>query len=309
MTPRYNLIILHVPPHQHVSDFVAIREMMAARAPEIDVSIITLEGDIPATVRAKAAERPSIIFSPFAVPIPNEISGARFAAVWLSKFAETTLLRRAGAPVPETRIITPRWLPHEEEWGSYIVVKPVASRQGQGVRMMRTKDVRWIDTSALPRDDPRHRQRLLAQRFIDTGPRVKSYRVLTVLGRPVYCALSTALAERPKLDSSPGGEVEIAANAVARTLTLSDEPDVIALATSIHANLPRLPAMAIDIIRESDSGRLFALEFNSGGYSWNLSSDFGRNQQRQYNVDFYGQFNALDVIADALIDATRTNAA
>jgi len=63
--------------------------------------------------------------------------------------------------------------------------------------------------------------------------------------------------------------------------------------------------MGIDIIRDKDTGRLFALEFNSGGRVWHLSSHHGLEHQHEFGLDYYGQFNALDTITDALIEATR----
>jgi hypothetical protein len=296
----YNLVIFHNPRHQDVSDFLSIRDMMARRAPEIEVSIVT--PDTPASFWPRAAARPSVLFSPYAARIAKEVRGARLVSIALSKLNELELLRRAGCPVPETRLITPDLRLDEDEWGPLTVVKPNAGYLGRGVRLMRTRDVRWVDTALLPEDDPRHDRKLLAQRYIDTGPYVRCHRVMSVLGRPIYSIVSTALEKRPELVN---GEIEIAANDMARTITMSNEPDVIELAAAIHAKYPRLPLMALDIIRESKTGRLFALEYNSVGYSWHLSSEHGRKHQRDFGLDLYGQFNALDTITDALIEATR----
>lgn len=55
--------------------------------------------------------------------------------------------------------------------------------------------------------------------------------------------------------------------------------------------------------------RLFVLEYNSTGRIWHLSSEHGVGQQQDHGVDCYGQFDALNTIADALIDVTRQRAA
>ncbi len=86
------------------------------------------------------------------------------------------------------------------------------------------------------------------------------------------------------------------------------DPEIIELAKSIHSRLPHLPSMGIDIIREHDTGKLFALEYNAGGGHWHISSNFGLEQQRKYGLDYQNQFNALDTITDALIEATRKRA-
>jgi hypothetical protein len=307
MAALYNLIIFHNPPHQQVSDFETIRSMMKPQAPDIEVHVLTSNAPIPKSFWPRTAERPTVLFSPCPINVPREIRGARLISKPADKMTEATLLARAGFLVPETRLITPSLQLDDAVWGPFTVVKPNVGFLGRGVRLKRTRDVRWIDTSALPKDDPRYGTRLLAQRYIDTGPYARSYRVMTVLGRPVYSVVSMALEKQAQ--PAANDEIEVAANSVPRTMLMSDEPDVIALAKAIHAQAPRLPMMAIDIIREEKTGLLFVLEYNSAGYSWHLSSDYGRKQQQEFNLNYYDQFNALTTICKALIEVTRTWAA
>lgn len=226
----------------------------------------------------------------------------------LTKLEEIELMTAAGFAVPEARLITPETRLDEVEWGPFTVIKPNRGIRGRGVRLVRTRDVRWTDTTALPKEDPRHGQQLLAQRFVDTGPHVTCNRVMTVLGRPIYCMNSRAVEKRPELDlkGSDPLDVAVAANDTARKMTLSNDSEIIELATSLHAALPHLPVMGVDIIREHDTGRLFLLEFNSHGLVWHLSSKVGTLHQRDNGIDYYGQFNALGTVADALIEATRS---
>lgn len=101
----------------------------------------------------------------------------------------------------------------------------------------------------------------------------------------------------------------MAANGMRRKLELTNDSEIIELASSVHAKLPHLPVMGIDIIREKDTGLLFVLEYNSGGGVWHLSSNHGLKHQHDFRLDYYRQFNALGTIADALIKATRSLAA
>ena len=311
MTARYNLIIYHVPEKQSVSDFHTIRNKMAVRAPEIEVHIVSTSVATTTAFWRKAAERPTLIFSAIAIRLGRgdvPIRGARLISNPLSKFEEAQLMSRAGAPVPETILIEPETRIDEAQWGPFTVIKPNSGKQGRGVRLIRTKDVRWTDTSALPKDDPRHGQELLAQRYVDTGPFVASFRVMMVLGRPVYSVVSTAIERRPDPMTSNAVEMDVAANGVERSVTLNNDAEIIDMAKAIHAKLPQLPVMGIDIIREQNTGRLFALEYNSGGRFWHISSDYGRAQQRKYGLDYNSQFDALNTITDALIEATRKRA-
>lgn len=309
MTAKYNLIILHMPGLQSRSDFETVQTNMAVRAPDIEVHILSAGTEVPANFWQEAAQRPSLIFSPQAIRIPPlRVRGARLVCNALNKLEEIEVLKRAGAPVPETVLIQPDTQLDEAHWGPFTVVKPINGKQGRGIRLMRTKDVRWTDTFALPGDDARHGKQLLAQRYVNTGPFFVSYRVMTVLGRPIYSATSTAVEKQADPRTSDALEMDVAANGVERRVTMNYEADIIDLAKAIHSKLPELPSMGIDIIREHDTGRLFALEFNSKGGFWHISSNFGLRQQRTHGLDYKSQFKALDTITDALIETTRRRA-
>lgn len=306
----YNLILFHAPKHGDVSDLMTVRNMMVGRAPDIQVHILSTAHAVPPDFWRLAAGRPSLIFSASALRLNAPVRGTRLISHNLSKLEEMELMTAAGFAVPEARVITPEMRLDEAEWGPFTVVKPNGGIRGRGIRLVRTRDVRWIDTAKLPKDDPRHNQQLLAQRFVDTGPFITCYRVMTLLGRPVYCAASTAVERRPELDT--GGtdtlDVPVAVNGMARKIALSNESEIIEVAASLHDALPHLPVMGVDVIREHGTGRLFVLEFNSHGHIWHLSTKLGYSMQHDNGIDFYGQFNALSTIADALIEATRERA-
>ena len=148
---------------------------------------------------------------------------------------------------------------------------------------------------------------MLAQQYVFTGPYPRSYRVFTVLGKVIFAHTSTAT-EPISLPDPKGADpvdLDVTSNGVERKLQINNEADAIDLARSIHAKLPDVPTMGIDLIREDKTGKLFVMEMNSSGFTWQLSSDIGLGHQRKYGLDYYGQFNALDTIAAALIDHTR----
>lgn len=305
--PAYNLIIIQVPKRQHISDFHTIRNMMYGRATDIDVHVLSVAEAPPAGFWQKMAERPSLIFSPIPVPLDPRLRGARLMAARIPKSEELRRLRIAGFPVPETLPITPDLRLDAATWGPFTVVKPDVGYRGRGVALRRTRFVRWSDTSRLPEDDPRRGRLLLAQRYIHTGARTCCYRVMTVLGRIIYAMRSLAEADAPRLDPDGADDIEfeVAANGVARRLDLVDDADILALARAVAAKLTFVPVFGIDIVREAGTGRLYVLELNSSGRTWHLSSDHGLGHQREHGLDYYGQFDALRQIADALIDATR----
>ena len=307
----YNLIIFHVPEAQSIGDFMTIRNLMARVAPDIDVLIVSPEIAVAPDFWSRTAERPTLLFAPLgpplARPVDPAIRGARACGQRLGKLAEVELLAKAGILVPRTEKIVPDTKLDEREWGPLVVVKPNTSSGGKGVRLERTKDVRWFDPRIYPRKDPRRGADMLAQQYIDTGPRAWYYRVFTVLGRAIYSNISMSDEEDivPDVVNSKSIDSKIAPNKGLRTITMSNDEEVISLGETVHRKFPLVPSMGIDIIRERETGRLFVLEINTGGMTWHLSSSLGISQQKMYGVDYYGQFDALQRIADALIEATR----
>lgn len=308
----YNLILFLMSKRVGISDFMTIRNIMVGRAPDIEVHIVPADGSVPADFWRRAATRPTLIFSPsYLARIDASARGTRLISTAVGKLEEAKVLAGTGAAVPDIRRITPEMRLDEREWGPFTVVKPNRGLLGRGIRLVRSRDVRWIDTSILPLNDPRHGLELLAQRYVDTGPFPTSYRVFTVLGRPIYCMSSTAVEKSSELDANGADtlDVAVAVNGMRRKLELTNDSEIVALASSVHGKLPHLPVMGIDIIREKDTGRLFVLEYNSGGGVWHLSTKHGLKHQHQYRLDYYRQFNALGTITDALIEATRSLAA
>jgi len=304
---NYNLIIFHTPTAEHISDFLTIRNMMAGRAPDIDVHIISRDTTIPPDFWTRAAELPTLIFSPLPIKLDPSIRGARMMSKYLPKLEELELFAKAGFPVPRTKKIMPETVLDESEWGPFVVVKPNEGRGGRDIRLRRTKDVRYFNPMYWPKRDPRHGIDMLAQQYVNTGPYSRSYRVFTVLGRIIYAITTTATQALPSPDplSQEDTDINVTANGVERILELSSDQEVISLAESIHRSFPHIPTMGIDIIREHGTGKLFVLEMNSRGVTWHLSSDHGLFYQRKDGLNLYGQFNGLKVIAEALTDFTR----
>lgn len=306
----YNLIIIHVPGRQQISDFHTIRDRMRDRAPDIEVHVVSVATPVPPGFWRRMAERPSVIFSPMPIPLHPRLRGARLLTVDTRKSDEIRMLTEAGFPVPETRLIVPDLTLDAARWGPFTVVKPDVGFRGRGVVLKRTRHVRFIDTTLLPKDDPRRGRRLLAQRYVHTGPQARCYRVMTVLGRPIYALCSTATEDLPLLDpeGSDDIDVQVAANGGQRRLTLTDDAEVLALARAVAAKLTYVPVFGIDIVRAAGTNELYILELNSSGRTWHISSDHGLHQQHEEGIDFCAQFDALGTITEALIETTRRRA-
>jgi len=302
---KYNLILFHIP--QCISDFWTVKNMMAGQAPDIEVHCIARGDTVAPDFWSRVGERPTLLFSPLKIPASQGVRGTRMDNTLIGKLAEMEMLAKAGVPIPPAEKIVPDTMLDESEWGSFVVVKPDTSGGGKGVRLERTKDVRWFDPRIYPANDPRRGTDMLAQRYVYTGPHGQCYRVFTVLGRVIYSIVSTATIETPRPDpaNKDATDIGIAVNKNNRIIKHNYDEEVLALGESVHHKFPRFPSLGIDIIREYETGRLFVLELNSGGGTWHLSTQFGLHQQRTHGLVHYGQFNALQRITDALIETTR----
>lgn len=310
-----NLVLVHTPPLQARSDFEVVRAAISERAPDIEVFIADNRRISPVTVR-QAAERPAVVFSPVGLRRFRPRRGKVFAGIeGTTKTAEAKQLVAAGVRTPDWVVLQPDTRLDPETWGPFTVVKPDSGRQGKGVRLWRTRDVRWVDPMSWPGDDRRYGRPLVAQRFVDTGPLTTNYRVMTVFGRVVFAISSRMTAARPfdldgDLDGNDDGAFDhpIAATGEGRVIVLCDQADVLDFAREAAGAFPEVGALGIDIVREQATGLLYALEVNQRGGVWHLSSRYWANNRQRFGLDLYAQFGAIAIIAKALIDVTRREA-
>lgn len=305
---KYNLVLLYMSSFQHVGDFLTVGNMMMGIAPEIRVLLgAHVDGEI--RLQKNALEMinslPTLIFSPIALDLPHQFRGRRLVAQPATKMQEYELLAREGLPFPESKHLSTLSDLEELDFGDRFVIKPNQGGQGKDVILVTAKGSKEIVRSKFGEEN----LDLIAQRVINTGPQPTSYRVFTVLGEVIYCVRY----ESPTIDVeqaiAEANFAPIAANLKDdRYMELADDPELLELGERVHRRLPKMPALGQDIIRDVDTGELYVVELNSGGWTWHLSSNFGNRFRRQFKLDYYGQFNALDRITRALARATLEQA-
>jgi hypothetical protein len=156
---------------------------------------------------------------------------------------------------------------------------------------------------------------MMVQQFVDTGDKIAGYRVLTFFGEPLLAYLtqgSVAHIDRNAADDVIEKAI-VAIQAVAnRERLFIADPDVLAIARAAHAALPEIPLKGCDIIRQAATGRLFVLELNCGGNTWQFSSDIASSIRQFQGPEFVRyqmeQFDALGTAARVLVERTRREA-
>jgi hypothetical protein len=97
--PVRNLLIVHTPIAQDISDWVEVKRRIEARASDIEVRIGNNEAANSVTRRWQVS-RPSLVFSPVPLLAYQPRGGTVYAGRALSKLEQTERLARHGLPVP-----------------------------------------------------------------------------------------------------------------------------------------------------------------------------------------------------------------
>lgn len=305
--PRRDALFLISPDHMAEADFHAIAERVRRLAPDVGCGV-WVAGRSQLRGRLRQLLRPTLLIE-MAPVYRGHLRGRVLRCGVGGKIPSLTRLQAAGLPVPKWVEVTPGLSLDPAEWGSYVVVKPSRGRRGAYVWMHRTTRVRYKPPESYPEDHPGRRGPMLAQRFVYTGRWPSSYRVTSLLGEPLSAYRFDGTRAQAPLESPEGfgegtGGRSIVAAARSSTVTLAPEQDLLDLARRIHAALPETPLLGIDLMRDAATGALWIAEVNSS-YCWVLSSESGREMQRQFGLDLQAQYGWYDRAAEAVVRATR----
>ncbi|MEZ2331479.1 hypothetical protein AB6802_17305 [Mesorhizobium sp. RCC_202] len=307
--PKFNLAFYCYPKKEAIDDFRRAGALIQARAPDIKVSVLSTASPLTKLHTPMLALKPTLSVEMDRVKWLKPLRGTRLVHQRITKIAELSAFDAAGLPVPKWTEIVPETKLDPAVWGPYVVVKPSRGRRGAFVRIAKTGRVRYIAPADHPEDHPGRGAAMIAQQYVHTGPWPTAYRVLTYLGRPLAAIRYEGrrdlnpLGDAAGFRSAPGAS--IVASAKGCIIMLAADQDVLDLAARTHAVFPTIPSLGVDILRDAATGKLFLIEINPVGDSWMLCGPAGRNIQSQFGLDFYKQFGALDIIAEASIEATR----
>src|SRR5581483_9839464 len=181
-----NLVLVHQEGAQSLGDFQKIADIVRRKAPDIEVFIASNNAPSSLT-RRKAAQRPTLVFSPLYLRYFEPTRGKVYAGKLLTKVQQMQRFLAAGLPVPYFWHASLGAGPDRERLGDYVLAKPaeLGASQGRGIRLMRTATA-LNELNALGD--------VFLQHFIDTGLYPSHYRVFTIFGGPVL-AYKNSLSE------------------------------------------------------------------------------------------------------------------
>jgi len=308
-TPTRNLLIVQSPPEQDPADWIAIRQIIERKAPDIEVRI-AINGQRNSATARWQVRRPSLVFSPVRLIEFVPRRGAVYCGHILGKDEQLRRLSSIGILTPKTATLSSASSFDPEEWGEYVIVKPNNLNSGVGVKLVRTIDLsaRYEELTAIADD------RFLVESYIDHSEDgyPTAYRVLSLFGRALYCVCDRWANERlplAEIAADPLGVIASNNETMGGYIgSICNDPEIISLGQRAHQAFPDCPVIGVDIIRETQSGLLYVLEVNPHGAVWHLSSRLARKMDPEHVRARYAQFNALDLAADLLIQQTRTDA-
>jgi len=307
--PVRNLLIVHEPLGQGLSDWLSVKQRIEEKAPDIEVRIAT-NGAPNSVTRRWQKSRPSLVFSPHELIGYRPNGGRVYAGQRFSKLEQIELLSRQGLPVPITATLTRDLIVDAARWGRYVVAKPLRGSKGQGVYLVQTTDLstRYAE---LALNDTRT---MVIQPYIEHSENghPTEYRVLTLFGRVLYSARNSWAIVRPPLEeiaANPNGIIASNDKHFGRRRMVWNDPEIIALGEQAASAFPECPVLGVDVVRDAETNKLYVMEVNPTGRVWHFSSPLAMNFfTAEHRADLYAQFGALDRIAQLLIEKTRKEA-
>jgi len=310
MTKR-NLILIH-PGRRYENDFEEIANKVFALDEDITTYIAPRFSDDQ--LPKNAWLNPTLVVSLMQDFDLKIMRGVVLKNRRISKILQAKALQEADIPTPPVMPLRFGMRLDPILFGEFVMIKPMSlglTSSGKGIQVFRRKRIELLKLSDFPADHliRRDREGYLVQKFINTGSHASTYRISTFLGRVMYAMKYQSLDASPDLSESDSvienGNFTQKGN---RENLLDSSPEPTALAKRVAEAFCDIPLLAIDIVIEESSGKLYVLEINAGGNTWHFSSKMWA-QRRAENPKLIEemklQYSAFDSAAQVLVEKTR----
>lgn len=315
-----NLVLTYVDGITSSRDFETIADKIREQAS--DIQVFVTRSNAPSSLTAKkAAKLPTLIVSIGPLTKFKPRRGKVYAGKFFSKAKQLQRLEAAGIPVPQWILLEEKTVLDPSEWGGTVAIKPTTPRshRGRGVQFVVTENVRFISPDSLPEGHVGRFGPMLAQQFIDSGKFPSEYRVLCLFGTPLLAVkrLSQEARPQPYQNYILDDHRDLINYRDTKRFGFSDVPmggsfaydkDILELAKRTYQAIPEAPLHGVDIVREANTGTLYVLEVNPGGFTWHFSSTFTRHTPLIDGLRREEQMDAFSVAANVLIERTRLEA-
>jgi hypothetical protein len=196
---------------------------------------------------------------------------------------------------------------NQEIYGDWVVLKPQNIQStGRDVNMIPTQLVSTMRPIDFPENHLIHQDAYYVQKFLKTGVRPTHYRVGIFIDSVIYSSKTILHSDYPCATDTLSDRLTktIAANLVSnRFVYLLKDFEINEFAMKVAKTFPSHPIFGVDVLKEEETGKLFALETNLGGNTWHFSSEVGSVYRRDLGgrEKLIEQYSAWDQVAAALV--------
>lgn len=308
LLPQKNLVLVVDEARCDPADFIDIAGRIRAQATDIRVQVLQ-----PKTIHSIARDtwdNPTLLVCLVSIPEIKIKRGKVLITRPIPKLQQCEMMQLGEVPTPHIERYRSGMVLDEALWGSHVVLKPVDLRltsNGTGLEIISTKKLSGRSEQDFPPNHFTRTNKMLVQRFIDTGPRPVWYRACIFMGEVLY--ISKVISDVQKT----GGDVPANFHSKAKHLLkeFGHYPQIHAFARRMAAAFPQFPLLGCDILQEEKTAEIYGIEVNAGGNVWHFSSQFlaeSRKHHPEHNEARLTQYNAFETAAKALINATRRQA-
>lgn len=313
--PRSRMLILVAQPeYLATEDLVSIRDKVRQKVPNLRVMIVG-RGDRANLINQELWQLPTLTVSFGPLGSFKPLRGPVFSNNAIPKIEQFRILSSSGIRTPKTALFQYGMDLPMNDWGEFVILKPAnlsMTSSGRGLYIYRSKQLSEIRLADLPLDHVARHEQMLVQSFVYTGPHFSVYRCLTLFGEVIYQNIAISPHPHPNLFGDDNEIAGIVPEPPRHETTpqINTDADVMSFARSIHSAFPQVPLLGCDILRDHQSGLLYAIEVNAGGNVWHLSSPRTRNSRSITKIQQYLQtFRSYDKAAEALVRAVSRYAA
>ena len=161
-------------------------------------------------------------------------------------------------------------------WGEFVLLKPASlsmTSHGAGIQLFRRARLESMRAGDFPESHLVHAHPMTVSALRRYRTRPNKYRVLTLCGEALYVQYtedkqSYARRSTPPMRCWKAAVVDTAAHD--RLYFHADYPGVLEFGRSVAACFPENPLLGIDVIKDAETGALYALEVNGGGNVWDF---------------------------------------
>lgn len=245
------------------------------------------------------------------LPILDYVPGPKFFAPSYEKTKLLAELVKAGIPTPHSATWRDEMKVSEAMFGPFVAIKTSVpgTTRAAGIYVCRTREfdslrnqLKEIFARDLAAGYPP-----TVQQYIQTGAMPTHTRVTTFLGAPIVCFRTEApeAFDLEHLKGLAGGEAT-SNFSEKRSRSLTDDSEMVELAKRICGVFPRAGVLSIDMVRCTETGKVYCLEANLGNLGV-LSSDIVGGLREELGEDaMLRQFNAYETMADRILNVLDT---